>query len=111
MERSRKILAQYIEIEHRNIIQHQLNWPTFNWPYKYETNKQDVEYKWIHYTEEPEISDHEKILEQNEQLLNALAISLSLDNKEDALIGLKKVLKELPEYHKFQELDNKFDLY
>ncbi|MEZ4891484.1 MAG: hypothetical protein R2778_00510 [Saprospiraceae bacterium] len=111
IDQVKRILEVYIRMEHRNIIQDELSWPTFYWPSKYSTNNEEITYKWIHYTDNPELTNPDRILEDNGQLLNALAISYRLHNRIEEFDSLNVILKNLPDGHKFEELRSKFDLY
>lgn len=105
-----KILRMHVRMEMRNIAYDLLKWPTFYWPHKFTTNVEDelkTIYKWIHFDDEPHISNPDLILEQNADLIIALALSYKLHNRMDEYNELCKITRRLNIIHKSEELGKK----
>lgn len=97
----------HIRMEQKNIVFDELKWPHFHWPHRYITNHSDIEYKWIHFDGEPEISNPDIILNHNGQLINALALSFKLYNRKPEYEAMLTITKSLPDFHQLGELKSK----
>ena len=96
----REILRTYVRLEQKNIVFDDLHWPHFHWPHKFTTNDKNVTFKWIHYDDEPDISNPDRILEQNGQLIIALALSFKLHGRTKEYEAIKTITRALPDFHK-----------
>lgn len=95
-----EILRIYIRLEIKNIVFDDLKWPHFHWPHKYTTNSSNIEYKWIHFDDEPLISNPDLMLAFNGQFLIALALSFKLHNRVNEYDSLRVITRSLPNFHK-----------
>ena len=86
------ILQKFIRLEAINIAVDSLGWPTFHWPQKYSTNNDSAVFKWIHYDDEPEISNPETILDFNSDLIISLALSFKLHGRMKEFDALCEII-------------------
>ncbi len=99
-----KILQKYIRLESINIAIDSLGWPTFHWPQNYTTNVDEAVFKWIHFDDEPHISNPDKIIDINSDLIIALALSFKLHNRIEEYDALCQITQKFKDYHKSHEL-------
>lgn len=103
----KEILKIAIRMEQINIVFDELGLPHFHWPFKYSTNSSNIEYKNIHYDDEPQISNPRKIMEKTGQMLIALALSFKLHGYNQEYLQMTEITKLLPDYHYIKELHDK----
>lgn len=89
------ILQEHLNVEKKNIVIDYLDWPLFYWPHNFTTNSREIDFKWIHYDDEADLSNPQKLVDKNADFIVALALSYKLHGQVEEYEALRKIIQKI----------------
>ena len=101
IEHRKIILNKVVDYENQNIVYRNLKLPFMRWLHDYETNKENILFGWVHFSDKNIISS-DKLLESVGHIIISLCSTYKSEGKTTEYNSLKEFVLKLPFDKKFE---------